>query len=112
MNEGSVLVVTRYPIPADAGGPKRTLRLIEAIQRAGGRPYILTEEPVDADSLEEGRQRGWTVEVLPEQGYRMRRVIQVLRRWGSPCNPQLRRRVRELAPSASFAQFEEIYYSA
>src|SRR5947208_579784 len=53
------------PYPALGGGHKRTLRLLEALERAGGVPHVLTTDP-RPDGAEVLRERGWAVDILDE----------------------------------------------
>jgi glycosyltransferase involved in cell wall biosynthesis len=50
--------------PALPDAPSRTLRLLEAMERAGARPHLLTPDTGDASAL---RGRGWAVQQGPEQ---------------------------------------------
>ena len=54
------------PEPPVTGGQKRTLRLLEAMDRAGLHPHILTADPGEPGAAERLRMRGWAVEVDPE----------------------------------------------
>ena len=73
------------PYPALGGGHKRTLRLIEAIERAGGLPHVLTDDPGLPGGADELRRRGWTVELVEEREPTLpSRARQHLRRLPSP----------------------------
>jgi glycosyltransferase involved in cell wall biosynthesis len=103
-----VVISPVVPYPPLGGGHKRTLRLIEAIERAGGSPLILTPDsgqPGGADAL---RERGWGVELLTEPpGTLTGRARQHLGRLPSPYVPEIARRVGELASDGcAFVQVE------
>jgi polysaccharide biosynthesis protein PslH len=86
---------------------KRTLRLVEAIDRAGGHPHILTTDPGLPGSADVLRSRGWAVDVVEEIPQRLpARVRQHLERRPSPILPAVKARLAELAGQAAFVQFE------
>lgn len=94
------------PFPPVGGGHKRTLRLLEAIDRAGGKPHVLTtDRGGDPEAL---RGRGWEVEVLPGPPPGLtERLGQHLRRRPSPYLGAVAVRLRALASGDSaFVQFE------
>ena len=67
MNEPRAIVVCPVlPHPPVTGGQKRTLRLLEALERAGARPYLLSADDASPEAAETLRARGWGVEVVPE----------------------------------------------
>ncbi|MFN2617712.1 MAG: glycosyltransferase family 4 protein [Thermoleophilaceae bacterium] len=103
----AVVVSAVMPYPATGGGHKRTLRLLEAIERSGGSPHLLTSDPGQPGGAEELRRRGWTVEVVdePPPG-RLARARQHVRRLPSPYLAGVAARLRALAPSAAFVQIE------
>lgn len=94
------------PFPPVGGGHKRTLRLLEAIDRAGGRPHVLTtDHGGDPETL---RRRGWAVDVLPGPPPSLtERFGQHIRRRPSPYLGAVAARLRSLASTdAAFVQFE------
>jgi glycosyltransferase involved in cell wall biosynthesis len=97
------------PYPPLGGGHKRTLRLLEAIERAGGTPHVLTADPGGAAGAEVLRARGWGVDLFSEPaGTRVGRARQHLARLPSPYVPAIGVRVRELvAEGAAFVQVEQ-----
>ncbi len=113
----AVFVSPLVPHPPVSGGQKRTLRLMEAAERAGAHLHLLT-----ADGASDGggpaalRARGWTVDVLPEPPPGLRaRAGQHVRRRPSPYLTGLARRLAELAPEAALVQLEHTqsgYYRA
>lgn len=109
MSERRAVVVFEYiGLPARSGGQKRALRLLEAMERAGATPHVLTRYVSD-DAVEIAAARGWAVEAFPEAtSAPTRRIGQYLRQEPEPANPALRRRLRALAATAAFVQFEEI----
>jgi glycosyltransferase involved in cell wall biosynthesis len=89
------------PHPPTSGGLKRTLRLLEAMERAGGVPHLVTTDARDADA-EALRSRGWRVDIVPEpQPTLTRRVRQHVMRRPSPYLPAVAARVNELVRDGS-----------
>jgi hypothetical protein len=103
----AVIVTAVMPYPPTSGGHKRTLRLTEAIARAGALPHLLTVDAGEPRAAEELRARGWIVEVLnePEQSLTAR-LRQHIERRPSPYLHSIERRLREVAGDAAFVQFE------
>ncbi len=103
----AVIVSSVMPHPPVSGGHKRTLRLMEAIARAGAIPHLLTVDRGQPGAADELRARDWRVDVLveapPSLGSRLRQ--HVARRPGQYLS-SVDRRLRELAPGAAFVQFE------
>ena len=95
------------PHPPISGGHKRTLRLMEAIARAGAIPHLLTVDRGQPGAADELRARDWRVDVPveapPSLGSRLRQ--HAARRPGQYLS-SVDRRLRELAPGAAFVQFE------
>ena len=96
------------PYPPVGGGHKRTLRLLEAMERAGVTPQIVTTDGSRPDGAKELRGRGWGVDVLEPPPVTARaRVRQHLARRPSPYLPAVAARVRELvAEGSAFVQVE------
>ena len=102
-----IAVCPVLPYPPIGGGHKRTLRLLEAIARAGGVPHILTNDPGQPGAADELRSRGWFVDIIEETPQRLpTRIRQHVERRPSPVLPRTRARLAELAPQAAFVQFE------
>ena len=103
----AVIVSSVMPHPPVSGGHKRTLRLMEAIARAGAIPHLLTVDRGQPGAADELRARDWRVEVLveasPSLGSRLRQ--HAARRPGQYLS-SVDRCLRELAPGAAFVQFE------
>jgi glycosyltransferase involved in cell wall biosynthesis len=101
------VVCPLVPYPPASGGVKRTLRLLEAIERAGGAPHVLTTDS-QRESAEGLRARGWRVEVVPERPPTLTsRAGQHLRRLPSPFLDGVAERLRELAAGrCPFVQLE------
>jgi glycosyltransferase involved in cell wall biosynthesis len=103
----AVIVTAVLPYPPTSGGHKRTLRLIEAIARAGGVPHLLTADAGEPGAAETLRARGWIVEQLDEPPPSLlSRLRQHLERRPSPYLHGLGRRLREVAPKSAFVQIE------
>ena len=106
-NSRVVIVCPLLPYPPTGGGVKRTLRLIEMIDRAGGRPHIMTTDRGAPGAADELRSRDWTVDVLDERPQPLRaRVRQHIDRRPSPMLKTVKRRLREVAPESAVVHFE------
>jgi glycosyltransferase involved in cell wall biosynthesis len=104
----AVVVCSHFPLPITSGGRKRTARLLEAMQRAGVRPHLLTHDAVAPD-VPEARARDWTYEVIPTPPSMLgNRVRQHLRSEAVPHSAAMAQRLDELAPESAFIQLEEI----
>jgi glycosyltransferase involved in cell wall biosynthesis len=103
----AVVVCPVLPWPPAGGAEKRTLRLLEAMERAGAVPHLLTldSSPDAADAL---RGRGWTVEVVRDpRPSPVQRSAQHLRRRPSPYVRDLAASLAGLRPAdAAFVQLE------
>jgi glycosyltransferase involved in cell wall biosynthesis len=84
------------PHPPTSGGRKRTLRLIEAAERAGAEPHVLaTVDAEGHDSAAGLRARGWSVDLGPEvEPGPVDRLRQHLGRRPSPYDHDLAARLR------------------
>jgi glycosyltransferase involved in cell wall biosynthesis len=102
-----VVVTVNFPLPVTSGGRKRAARLLEAMQRAGVTPHILTIEEVSRDARDEAAARGWRVEVAPAPPG-VTRLRRHLHAEISPFSATIVRRLEELAFAAAFVQLEEI----
>jgi polysaccharide biosynthesis protein PslH len=104
-----VAICPVLPYPALGGGHKRTLRLLEAIERAGGTPHVLTADPDGREGAGALRERGWGVDLFREPpGTLRRRTRQHAARLPSPYVPEIAARVRELvADGCAFVQVEQ-----
>ena len=60
----AAVVTPLLPDPPVTGGQKRTLRLLEAMERAGLHPHLLTADPGAPGAAERLRARGWEVDVI------------------------------------------------
>jgi glycosyltransferase involved in cell wall biosynthesis len=103
----ALIVTSVMPHPPISGGHKRTLRLMEAIARAGAIPHLLTVDSGQPGAADELRARDWLVDVPfeapPSLGSRLRQ--HAARRPGQYLS-SVDRLLRELAPDAAFVQFE------
>jgi glycosyltransferase involved in cell wall biosynthesis len=103
----AVIVTSVMPHPPVSGAHKRTLRLMEAIARAGAIPHLLTVDRGQPGAADELRERGWRVDVAVEAPPSLRsRLRQHAARRPAPYLQGIDRRLRELAPDAAFVQFE------
>jgi glycosyltransferase involved in cell wall biosynthesis len=112
-----VVVCPVVPEPPVTGGRKRTLRLLEAIESAGGRPHLLTADDTAPAGVAAIRDRGWDIDVRvhPRPGPAARASQHLCRR-PSPFLSGVAARLRELvAAGVAFVQFEHTqsaYYDA
>jgi glycosyltransferase involved in cell wall biosynthesis len=103
----AVVVCPVLPHPPVSGGQKRTLRLLEAMERAGLAPALLTSGRDESGAADALRGRGWAVEVLPEPSPSpAARARQHAARRPSPMLRAVEARVRGLAPSSALVQLE------
>lgn len=104
----AIVVSPLIPYPAVGGGHKRTLRLIEAIERGGAHPHLLSADADGAVGAEALRARGWTVETFPAPSASLlNRARQHRRRLPGPHAPVLGERLRSLAAErTAFVQLE------
>ncbi len=112
----ALVVCPVLPHPPISGGQKRTFRLLEALERAGARPHLVTADDTAPEAAEALRRRGWDVDVVPEPPATLRRhAAQHLARRPSPFLSGVAERIRVLAPDAALLQLEHTqsaYYSA
>jgi glycosyltransferase involved in cell wall biosynthesis len=95
------------PEPPVTGGQKRTLRLLEAMERAGLHPHLISPDSGAADAAQRLRGRGWTVDVVSEPPPPLAaRVRQHLARRPSPLLPELADRFVGVAAGSALVQFE------
>jgi glycosyltransferase involved in cell wall biosynthesis len=88
------------PEPATDGSRKRTRRLLEAMQRAGVRPHLVTWDG-RADAAEALRARGWRVYAFPERRADLpMRLRQHRERRPAPLHADVAAHLRGLAPPA------------
>jgi polysaccharide biosynthesis protein PslH len=103
----AVILTSVLPFPPTSGSHKRTLRLIESVERAGAVPHLLTIDVGEPDAVEELRARGWVVEQFTEPAASPAvRLRQHLERRPSPYLHSLARRLAEIAPGSAFVQVE------
>jgi glycosyltransferase involved in cell wall biosynthesis len=103
----AVVISPLLPEPPVTGGQKRTLRLLEAMARAGLEPRILTTDQGEPGAAERLRMRGWTVEIVPEhERTAIERVRQHAQRLPSPFLPAIATRLTTLAADAALVQLE------
>jgi glycosyltransferase involved in cell wall biosynthesis len=112
----AAVVSPLLPEPPVTGGQKRTLRLLEAMERAGLHPHVLTADPGREGAVERLRARGWEVDVIvePPPGA-LARLRQHAARLPSPLLHRLAGRFAEVASRAALVQFEHTqsaYYAA
>jgi glycosyltransferase involved in cell wall biosynthesis len=113
----AVVICPVVPFPPMGGGHKRTLRLIEAMERAGATPHLVTDDAHAPDGVEALRGRGWRVDVVEAPAPTpLSRARQHLRRLPSPYLRPVAERVRLLvADGCAFVQAEHTqsaYYGA
>jgi glycosyltransferase involved in cell wall biosynthesis len=106
----AVVVCPVVPHPPSGGAEKRTLRLLEAMERAGVTPHLVTADESRPEGAAALRARGWAVDVRPEPApSRRRRIRQHLERRPSPYLGGVARRLAELrAEHPAFVQVEHV----
>ncbi|HWK25982.1 MAG TPA: glycosyltransferase [Solirubrobacter sp.] len=103
----ALVIAPLLPEPPVTGGQKRTLRLLETMERAGLHPQILTADPGEPGVAARLRERGWTVEIVPEPEPTVAdRLRQHALRLPSPRLRNVARRFAALAPAAALIQYE------
>jgi polysaccharide biosynthesis protein PslH len=103
----AVILTSVLPFPPISGSHKRTLRLVEAVERAGAVPHLLTIDVGEPGATEELRARGWVVEQFTEPSPSpAARLRQHAERRPSPYLHKLARRLGEIAPGSAFVQVE------
>jgi glycosyltransferase involved in cell wall biosynthesis len=113
----AVVICPVVPYPPMGGGHKRTLRLLEAMERAGAQVHLVTDDGSAPDGAEALRERGWQVSVVsPHEQTPRARAIQHTRRLPSPYLDAVAARVHELVrEGCAFVQAEHTqsgYYGA
>lgn len=103
-----IVVALTFPFPADSGGTKRTLRLLEAADRAGLEVRLFTPDQPAPEAEQALVERGWEVHVVADDvtGARARAEMHIRLQAG--------RRSRRLAaavraavgPATAFVQAE------
>lgn len=101
----ALVVSPLLPYPPWSGGQKRTLRLLEAMERAGVRPHLLTADDAPPEHVAVLRERGWEVELTPFTPRLRDRVAQHLARRPSPYLAPVAERLTPPPPPA-FIQLE------
>jgi polysaccharide biosynthesis protein PslH len=111
----ALVVCPVLPHPPISGGQKRTMRLLEALERAGARPHLVSADDAAPEAAEALRRRGWDVDVVREPPATLRRrAAQHLARRPSPYLTGVAARIGVLAPEAALLQLEHTqsaYYS-
>lgn len=104
---GAVVICPVLPFPAISGTTKRTLRLLEAMDRAGARPHVIASAEAGPGGLAELRARGWGADLAqdPAPGP-ARRLAQHVARRPSPYLRSVERRLAELGGRVAFVQAE------
>ena len=107
----ALVICPVVPYPPISGGQKRTLRLLEAAERAGALPHLLSSPtPGAGPGAEALRERGWRVELLVEPAPSLAaRVRQHTARRPSPYLEDVARRLRdERSDPPAFVQAEHV----
>jgi glycosyltransferase involved in cell wall biosynthesis len=104
----ALVICPVLPYPPSSGGRKRTLRLLEAMERSGVTPWLITVDRGPAGASDALRARGWSVDVVPDgQQSAAARVVQHLRRRPSPYLSSVATRLTALrAQGARLVQVE------
>jgi glycosyltransferase involved in cell wall biosynthesis len=105
----ALVLASRAPYPPTGGAEKRTLRLLEAMQRAGARPHLLLTESVTPAVAEALATRAIEVDVTDlAPPTLLTRARQHLHRRPSPYRARLAERLSSLVAERepAFVQFE------
>src|SRR5690242_5584392 len=103
----AAVVSPLLPEPPVTGGQKRTLRLLEAMERAGLRPHVISPDAEHPGAVAALRERGWGVDVVAENSHGVgARARQHVARLPSPMLHELAGRFAEVAAGAGMVQFE------
>lgn len=104
----AIVVCPVVPFPPVTGGQKRTLRLLEAMDRAGLRPHVVTVDGAAPAAAAALRERGWAVDVLEASEPDLRgRLRQHAARRPSPALASVAARVSALSGAgAALLQLE------
>jgi glycosyltransferase involved in cell wall biosynthesis len=113
----AIVICPVLPWPPTGGAEKRTLRLLEAMERAGATPHLLSPDGSDPVAAQALRERGWTVELAADPPPTLgRRAGQHLSRRPSPYVDDIADRLRALRTAGpAFVQIEHTmagYYFA
>ena len=103
------MICSILPHPPVSGAQRRTMKLLEAIERAGARPHVIVSSSGEDDEpAAELRARGWGVDLNAQpRSTASLRLRQHVRRLPSPYVPAVEQRLRELGTSdTAFVQFE------
>jgi polysaccharide biosynthesis protein PslH len=109
MRPTALVVSGVVPYPPIGGGEKRTLRLLEAIERCGANPYLISTGRPEDGAKTALRELGVELELVPVSPATIpRRLQQHLRRRPSPYIPVLDSRLAALVAERrpAFVQFE------
>jgi glycosyltransferase involved in cell wall biosynthesis len=110
----AVCVCAAYPLPVISGGTKRTLRLLESVQRAGLVPHIVCAGDVPVEHIREGLDRGWVIdEVGAPARTPVRRALQYGRLSPVLASSELRFHIEQLrSEGAAFVMYDGISAAA
>lgn len=108
-HQRATVVCPVLPWPPTGGAQKRTLRLLEAMDRAGVTPHVLTPD-ASLEAAAALRARGWTVEVAAAPPPSLfARIRQHASRRPSPHLADVERRLRaSTAAPPAFVQIEHV----
>jgi glycosyltransferase involved in cell wall biosynthesis len=102
----AIIYAPRYPYPPTSGGVKRTLRLVEAVGRAGAQAVVVSPDAAGVECDAERKEREWRARaVSTRESALVLRARQHVRLFGSYPR-DIARELRRLASSAAFMQFE------
>jgi glycosyltransferase involved in cell wall biosynthesis len=98
LQPSALVVCPIVPHPPQSGGQKRTLRLLETMERAGLRPHVVSSDVSRAEGADVLRRRGWAVDLVAEPPVGLAaRLDQHRRRLPSPYLDRVAQRVDQLA---------------
>lgn len=108
----ALIVGPNFPYPPTSGGVKRTLRLLEAVERAGAEVNYLTTAAADLEHVDMLRERGWRIHLVPNDQWALRnRFYQHVRLRPGPWSGNLALAIGALCSTdTAFLQAEHVQY--
>jgi len=107
----AIVLGPQFPYPPDSGAVKRTLRILEAVERAGAEVHYFTTDPGGTEAARAMTDRGWSIHVIPDELNGLRTRLDVhLRLQAGRQSRRLAETVRRfVGPRSAFVQAEQIF---
>jgi polysaccharide biosynthesis protein PslH len=108
----ALVVGPNFPYPPTSGGVKRTLRLLEAIERAGAEVHYFTAAAAEATAVRALSDRGWQIHLVSNDLAALpNRFHQHVRLRPGPWSRSLATEIqRYCTPGSAFLQAEHVQY--